>query len=172
MLTNWYTCLIGCSSIYAHNFVCKFILLIRWWSWMSARVWCYKMAPGHWHSLSHSGEDANELCFIGDAETLGIWFWRIMREVDHVLLMIIRLWNGIFQFLVSGHWNVSESLQHFCSIVLWSVSVAEIWCVDGSYQRPAPSVCKVLYAFSVSVRSGLLHFQLNVTARCVRKFAQ
>ena len=27
-----------------------------------ARVWCYKMAPGHWHSLSHSGEDANELC--------------------------------------------------------------------------------------------------------------
>ena len=47
---------------YAHNFVCKFILLIRWWSWMSARVWCYKMAPGHWRSLSHSREDANELC--------------------------------------------------------------------------------------------------------------
>ena len=71
MLTNWYTCLIGCSSIYAHNFVCKFILLIRWWSWMSARVWCYKMAPGHWRSLSHSREDANDLCSLErDAETL------------------------------------------------------------------------------------------------------
>ena len=109
--------------------------------------------------------------------------WREMQKLWMHLILKNRVRGGSCAFgdYSIVKWDLSifgtRSLERFwiiatfLSIVLWNVSFLKPD-VFGSYRRPAPSVCKVLYAFSVSVRSGLLHFQLNVTARCVRKFAQ
>ena len=157
---------------YAHNFVCKFILLIRWWSWMSARVWCYKMAPGHWHSLSHSGEDANELCSL---EMQKLWAFDFEESCAR--------WIMCFWWLFDCE---MESFNFWCQVIGTFLNRCNIFVqlcygvsrllksdalMDRTSVRLHPSVRFCMHSL-FRCDPVCCTFQLNVTARCVRKFAQ